>query len=318
MHGLLVIDKPVGPTSHDVVARVRRALRERRIGHTGTLDPFASGVLPLVIGKATRLARFFSGAAKEYHATVRLGVATDTHDHTGRRTGGARHDDPLAPLPGAAHVEAALGRFRGTFLQLPPRFSAKKVAGVRSYEAARRDRDRTAADSSEPAEDAPALTPVRVTVSELRLTACADDVVELAMRVSAGFYVRALAHELGVALGCGAHLLALRRTRSGELGLSQSVPLADVEGDPEAARAHLVPLDAMLPDLPAVELTIAGRDRVAHGGPVDASACAHDRRAGAPPGLPVRLLGPGGELLAIAEPHVSDPPWPLRPVTVLT
>src|SRR5262245_2303634 len=133
MDGLLVIDKPVGPTSHDVVARVRRVLRENRIGHTGTLDPLASGVLPLVLGRATRLARFLSSADKTYRATLRLGIDTDTGDSAGLPTGPAH----TGALPGAETIDLALNEFRGSFLQQPPVFSAKKVAGTRSYALAR-------------------------------------------------------------------------------------------------------------------------------------------------------------------------------------
>ena len=140
MDGLLVIDKPTGPTSHDVVARVRRVLAERRIGHTGTLDPAASGVLPLVLGRATRLARFMSGSTKSYEAVVRFGQATDTYDAEGLPAG-ARS---TAAVPTRSQIESALDAFRGTFQQQPPAFSAKKIGGRRSYETAREHRARRA------------------------------------------------------------------------------------------------------------------------------------------------------------------------------
>src|SRR5262252_88967 len=138
MDGLLIIDKPAGPTSHDVVARMRRALGERRIGHTGTLDPAATGVLPLVVGRATRLARFVGASSKSYEAVVRLGVATDTADAAGLPIG-PPHD---GPLPSRDAIDRALSEFRGTFLQRPPAYSAKKVAGTRSYALARASRSR--------------------------------------------------------------------------------------------------------------------------------------------------------------------------------
>ena len=141
MDGLLVVDKPVGPTSHDVVARVRRVLGERRVGHTGTLDPAASGVLPLVIGRATRLARFLSGGDKSYDAVVRLGTATDTYD---AETAPAEQPTLGAAMPSRAAIDLALEEFRGTFLQQPPAFSAKKIGGTRSYELARKAQARRA------------------------------------------------------------------------------------------------------------------------------------------------------------------------------
>ena len=217
MDGLLVIDKPVGPTSHDVVARVRRALRERRIGHTGTLDPLATGVLPLVVGRATRLARFLSGSDKSYEAEVRLGVATDTDDAEGLPVGEAHS----ASWPTRDVIDRALDSFRGQFAQTPPAFSAKKVAGRRSY-TIHRGRTRDGVRS------VPGPSPLqsqRVTVTQLTLTECAGDRVRLTVICSAGFYVRALARDLGERLGTGAHLAALRRTRVGDLTLDQAVPL---------------------------------------------------------------------------------------------
>jgi len=197
MDGLLVVDKPAGPTSHDVVARMRRALREKRIGHTGTLDPMATGVLLLVLGKATRLAQFLSGSAKSYEATVRFGFATDTADAQGR---------PLGPpssvaSPTVEAIDAALNAFRGTFMQQPPAFSAKKIDGQRSYKLAR-----------EAANTLPA--PVSVTAHRIQIVGAEADTVALRVDCSAGFYIRSLAHDLGERLGVGAHLVALRRTHS--------------------------------------------------------------------------------------------------------
>src|SRR5665213_2557754 len=200
MDGLLIIDKPAGPTSHDVVARMRRVLGERRIGHTGTLDPGASGVLPLVIGRATRLAKFLSGGRKTYEAIVRFGVATDTYDADGTQVG-ARSTEPP---PSHDAIERALDDFRGTFTQQPPAYSAKKIDGERSYKAARADR--------------PTLPdPVSVTVHRLEFVRLDGDEATLRVDCSAGFYVRSLAHDLGIRLGVGAHLSALRRTVSAGL-----------------------------------------------------------------------------------------------------
>ena len=287
MDGLLVIDKPVGPTSHDVVARMRRVLRERRIGHTGTLDPLASGVLPLVVGRATRLARFLSASEKTYDAEIRLGFATDTADADGA---------PLtAPYAGAwpsrDAVDRALDAFRGRFLQQPPAFSAKKLGGRRSYELAR-ERTRDGVDSV-PGPSLPRPQPVAVT--RLDVTAVAADRVSLTLTCSAGFYVRALAHELGVRLGTGAHLAALRRTRAGDLTLDQAIPLDAAERDAGSAAAHLVPMSLMLAELPALTLDADAVRRAAQGRDVESRLPNPDARA-------VRLIDETGDLVAIAEP----------------
>ena len=206
MDGVLVVDKPRGPTSHDVVDRARRALRERRIGHTGTLDPFATGVLPLCVGRATRLARFLSGGDKVYRASVRLGFATTTDDLTGEPLADAR-----AVSVSRMALEDAIPAFVGTFDQVPPAFSARHVGGRRLYELARQG------------EAAPrAATPV--TVHALDLVSRDADRLELEVRCSAGTYVRAIARDLGERLGTGGHLVALRRTRSGGFDLSRAVP----------------------------------------------------------------------------------------------
>jgi tRNA pseudouridine55 synthase len=205
VNGVLVVDKPLGPTSHDVVARARRALGTPRVGHTGTLDPQATGVLPLVVGKATRLAQFLSASVKEYDALVAFGRATDTYDAAGAVT------EETGRQPSAEAVEAALERFRGAFLQAPPAYSAKKVDGERAYARARR------AEAVTPA-------PVAVTVERLELTGWDGDLVCLRVRASAGFYVRSLAHDLGAALGTGAHLAGLRRILAGAFTLDDAVP----------------------------------------------------------------------------------------------
>jgi tRNA pseudouridine55 synthase len=319
MDGVLVIDKPSGPTSHDVVARVRRATVERHVGHTGTLDPLATGVLPLVAGKATRLARFFSGARKTYLASIALGVSTDSHDADGLATGGVRRADPDAPLPSRQAVEAVLAAFTGEFDQQPPMFSAKQVGGVRAYRVARRAR-RAGADAEETGGVA-LPRPCRVTVHEMELVGLAGATVQVRLTVSAGFYVRALARDLGNTLGCGAHLSALRRTASGEFTELQAVALGLVEADPRAAAASLVPLRALLGRLPGVVLTPQGLARAAHGLWVRREDCAAGgasetwREAGAEA---VRLLAPDGDLAAVALTLGECRTWPLHPSIVLT
>ena len=299
LDGVLVIDKPLGPTSHDVVARARRALREKRIGHTGTLDPMATGVLPLVIGRATRLATFLSSSEKVYEAGVRLGSATDTYDAAARLAAGGA--PPPAPAVGREQVEAALAGFRGTFEQMPPPFSAKKVGGVPAYKLARKN---------EPT----ALSPVSVTVRELTVLGLEDGLLRLEVTSTAGFYVRSLAHDLGVVLGCGAHLESLRRTRAGAFGLGQAVTLDDLEQSPDAAAARLVPLSALLPDVPAVRLNERGVKRTGHGNSVSAEDFAEMGSGPIRSGERVRLLDEAGALLAIAE---MGPDGLLRPSIVL-
>ena len=309
MDGLLVVDKPSGPTSHDVVARTRRVLGEKRIGHTGTLDPMATGVLLLVLGKATRLATFLSASDKSYDAVVRLGFATDTADAQGRPLG------PVSerPIPSRDAIDAALETFRGTFMQQPPAFSAKKIDGQRSYKLARAarlkpSRSETSGPSALPAVPAlPALS--SVTTFRLEILSIGADSVTLGVDCSAGFYVRSLAHDLGERLGVGAHLTALRRTRTGDFTIDQAMSLETAERDPQRAAASVVPLAAMLPHVASVVLTADGVQRAVHGrdiGPGD-TVSGESFATRAQPSVrnphPVfRLVDPRGELVAIGRP----------------
>jgi tRNA pseudouridine55 synthase len=302
MTGVLLIDKPAGPTSHDVVARLRRSSGEKRIGHTGTLDPRATGLLPLVLGQATRLASLLTGGDKTYEATIRLGFATDTDDADGTPIGrkSARPADAAAALPSPDRIASALEAFRGSFDQRPPAHSAKKVGGERAYALARRDR---------PAD----LTPVPVTVHELELRAVAGDLVEVRVTATAGFYVRALARDLGAALGCGGHLHQLRRTRSGSFGLADAIPLDEAERLGQAVEDRLIrPADA-LPALASVRLNEAGLQRARHGNPVGPEHLTdHWVPPPSTPG-PIKVLGPDGALLALAHSRGGA----LHPVVVL-
>jgi tRNA pseudouridine55 synthase len=291
MDGVLIIDKPAGPTSHDVVARVRRALGESRVGHTGTLDPIATGVLPLVIGRATRLAQFLRAGDKVYEARVRLGQATATYDAEGDALGpawaGVADAAEARRAVTAERVRTALAGLEGSYRQVPPPYSAKKVGGRRAYELARKGR------LVEP----PA---VPVTVHEITLLDLEDADVRLRVSCAPGFYVRVLAHDLGRAVGVGAHLVALRRTRSGGFREADAVELAALERDPTLAAAHLRPIDGLLAELPAVVLTEAGEARAGHGveiGPGDLVSPPADAGAAR-----VRLLTSAGSLLAVAEP----------------
>lgn len=285
MDGLLIVDKPAGPSSHDVVARVRRAFGERRIGHTGTLDPAATGVLPLVLGRATRLARFLSAGDKTYEAVVHLGVATDTNDAEGRAAGPSHQ----GALPTREAIDRALDAFRGTFLQQPPAYSAKKIDGQRSYRLARHGRGRS-----------PLPAPVSVTTRAIDIVAFDGDRITLRVECSAGFYVRALAHDLGERLGVGAHLFSLRRTRSGDATLDQALALDAIERDPASAIRAVVPLSRMLQGLSSVSLTSEGVRHALHGRDVGPD----DTEKGVRPPYPffVRLIDSAGELVGIASP----------------
>lgn len=277
LSGVLVVDKPVGPTSHDVVARVRKAFGVRRAGHTGTLDPFATGVLPVCVGKATRLARFLSAGEKSYRAVVRLGFATSTDDAEGEPLGPPR---PVAVLE--ATLDQAFGPLRGEILQVPPMFSARHVAGRRLYEWAREG-------------VAVERPPARVTVHALEIVEIRGEEIELDVRCSAGTYVRALARDLGEALGCGAHLSALRRTASGGLGLEDSVTWEEIG---EACLPRLRALETLLPELPAVWIDAEGREAVRHGRAVSRR---HMLRGEPGSGVArVRLMDSDGRLLALA------------------
>jgi tRNA pseudouridine55 synthase len=322
MDGLLIVDKPAGPTSHDVVAIARRVLGERRVGHTGTLDPAATGVLPLVLGRATRLARFLSNSDKEYEARVRLGIATDTYDADGLPVGPAH----TGAWPSREDVERALDAFRGTFLQTPPVFSAKKIDGQRSYALARAARLKPRATTEPHATTEPRATTeplgtnelraapeaVLVTARAIEVVAVAGDIVDLCIECSSGFYVRSLAHDVGERLGIGAHLAALRRSRSADFSAAEAIPLDDIVRDPARAIARVVPLAAMLPRLPAVVLNGDGEQYLAHGREI-APAHVIERREGI--GESIRLIAASGELLGVAEP--SSAPGFLHPCLVL-
>lgn len=269
MNGVLVVDKPKGITSFDVVRDVRRALKVKKVGHTGTLDPMATGVLPICIGDGTKIAQFITEATKAYDATVKLGATTDTLDAEGKVL-------ETRPVPTITRelLESAFEKFRGTISQVPPMYSAIKIGGKRLYELAR---------AGEEVE----RQPREVTVFELTLRDFSADEFKLSVRCSKGFYVRTLAADLGEALGCGAHLSALRRTQSGPFVLAQSIPLTDVKPD-----AVLVGLNEALKDLPQLDVTEAEAQRVRHGGVVEVA-----------PSLSgvFRIIEPGGGLLAMAD-----------------
>ena len=253
MNGVLVIDKPRGMTSHDVVARVRRLLHERSVGHLGTLDPMATGVLPLVLGRMTRLAQFYDDAEKAYEGEIRFGFATDTYDADGDPVGEAK---PVSLS--LEQVRAAAARFAGKLQQMPPPFSAKKIAGVPAYKLARKKKEVE-------------LQPVAVEVRELEILALEGDRAAFRSRVSAGTYLRSIAQEMGQALEVGAHLASLRRTASGEFSLEDARTLEQLEaaaqaGEPEREFVHL---RRVLPVFPSVTVADDVASRIRHGMPVN-------------------------------------------------
>jgi len=315
MNGALLVDKPPGPTSHDIVAFLRRTLKISRVGHTGTLDPLATGLLVVLVGHATRLAQFLVADEKEYVADVRLGIATPTYDAASLgEVRGAGSEVRVS----SAEIEAVLAEFRGTFMQTPPAFSAKKVDGIAAYRQARKDL---------PVE----LKPVAVTVRELEVLSAPHpdlappasnpaprtappaprtSLLRLRVAASSGFYVRSLAHDIGQRLGCGAHLEALRRTRVGRFRVEEACTLDVLESAGPAAPCVRT-MNGLLEAWPEVRLTEEGLRRAGHG-----NSLGPQHLAGRPPDRPgrVRVLDGAGELLAVAE---ERPDGLLHPLLVL-
>jgi tRNA pseudouridine55 synthase len=236
VNGLLVLDKPGGMTSHDVVARVRRATGEESVGHLGTLDPMATGVLPLLLGKYTRLAQFFSTSEKAYAGTIRFGFATDTYDAEGQVVG-----EKLDVALTLEAVRAEAAKYMGEMEQMPPPFSAKKVDGKPAYKLARSGKT-------------PELKPVKITVDAFAIENVDGDTARFTMRISAGGYVRAVAHAMGQGLGCGAHLKSLRRTAAGVFRLEEAVTVEEMERlSAEKKLEERMPHPrTLLPEMPAV------------------------------------------------------------------
>ncbi len=294
-HGALLVDKPGRVTSHDVVATVRRFARQRRCGHTGTLDPFATGLLVICLGRATRLAQFVSGTSKSYVATVRFGFSTDTYDRTGEAAG-PRSDSS----PGREELLAVLEAFRGVQDQHPPLFSAKRIDGKRSHRLARAGMEVKPAAS-------------RVEILDLQLLELEPPLARLSLSVSSGTYVRSLAHDLGVKLGCGAHLEELRRTRIGPFALEEGSTLEDLSRLAHQGRLseRLISPAELLRELPRVDVSTDAEKLLIHGRDVPAGAWAGPGIAGGP----VRVCGEGGELVSVA--HVPRGTGALRPDVVL-
>ena len=239
MNGVLIIDKPPGFTSHDMVNRVRRILEQRAVGHLGTLDPLATGVLPIVFGNLTRLAQFYTASEKRYEGTIRFGFATDTYDAEGEAT-----SEPQAVSTSLENLRQLAQHFHGSIAQAPPPFSAKKIQGVPAYKLARKKKEVK-------------LAPVQVEIFEFEILSYVNERATFRARVSSGTYMRSVAHDLGSALGCGGHLESLRRTSVAEFGIADAHTLEELETGWRAGNCDelCVHPRKLLPEIPSVTAT---------------------------------------------------------------
>src|SRR3984893_1979929 len=309
--GILVVDKPRGKTSHDVVEAVRRLVGFRQIGHLGTLDPLATGVLVLALGRATRLARFYADRRKRYACAIRFGFATDTYDADGEAI-----SQVSVPTLDAKQLEALATQFLGKILQTPPSFSAKKIQGRPAHDAALKRR-------------LVQREPVEVEVYDFWLTSVAGSIARFVVECGAGTYVRSLAHEMGRLQGTGAHLAEIVRTAVGEFTLDQAVSLAELTQDARAAKIaeRVIRIENLLPELPRATVLPIIEKKIRHGAkfnlPLAQIQPGHETAAqGAPAQLDsgdwkparLRVFSQQGQLIAIAEPVV---PRTYQPVLVL-
>jgi tRNA pseudouridine55 synthase len=309
--GILVVDKPGGRTSHDVVESVRRLVGFRQIGHLGTLDPLATGVLVLALGRATRLARFYTGRRKRYQCAVRFGFATDTYDADGEAISA-----DSAPVLDAAQIEALAATFNGTIQQVPPSFSAKKIHGKPAHELARKHK---------PVD----LKPVDVDVYEFRLTGVEGSLARFVVECGSGTYIRSLAHDIGKLHGAGAHLAQIARTAVGEFTIDHAVPLEELIEEAKAGKIsdRVISLEDLLSELPSATVFPVIEKRIRHGakfnlplGQIQPGRVAEVQ--GAPAQLDsgewkparLRVFNQQGQLIAIAEAVV---PRTYQPVLVL-
>jgi tRNA pseudouridine55 synthase len=306
--GALVINKPQGKTSHDVVDAVRDLAGFRQIGHLGTLDPLGTGVLVLLLGRATRLVRFYSGRRKRYTAGFRFGFATDTYDSDGEAQG-----PDTTPMLDAAAVGRLAEERIGAFEQVPPAFSAKKVAGRPAYELARKKQE-------------VALKPVQVEIYEYKLTGTEGSIARFVIECSSGTYIRSLAHEMGQKLGCGAHLAEITRTAVGEFSIEQAIALEELAEASRTGRfaSYLIKMENLLPNFPRVNVLPVIEKRVRHGSKFNISLSqlqagrtepppgATTELDGGPPGRPrLRVFNQQDKLIAIAEAVVPRTYQPL-------
>ena len=298
MDGLLIIDKPEGLTSHDVVARVRRILKTKRVGHTGTLDPFATGVLVLLIGKATRLAQFLDKDEKEYEAVIQFGFETDTGDRTGQRTAESElQNEAISERLQTTDWKKVFDDFRGDIEQTPPMYSAKKQGGKKLYELARQGKEVE-------------RQPVSVLIKELELSEGFEipnpkSQVRIRVVCSAGTYIRTLAEDIGRSIGIGSHLTELRRTRAGKFALGDSLSLDEL--DPTSVT--LLPIEKAVSHLPEFILSPDRVEKTRNGMTTRTSGAQYDDN------VIVRMVDQNGDLVAIGvnENEVSE----IRPKIVL-
>jgi tRNA pseudouridine55 synthase len=300
-NGALIIDKPEGLTSHDVVARLRRILRTKKIGHTGTLDPFATGVLVMLVGKATRLARFLDKDSKAYEAVLKFGFETDTGDKTGVRT--QETGDSIVELPPRddllTRVEAVLPEFRGEITQIPPMYSAKKIKGKKLYELARQGIEVE-------------RKPIDISIYEIAMLddqRTQEDSITISVASSAGTYIRALAEDIGRRIGIGCHLTSLRRTRAGSFGLENALTLEELEAVAVDGRIDefIISTNTAVAHLPLQRLDESDLDLISHGMKIDART-EYDSVQN------IRLANSADELVAIGE---TDPSGKIQPKVVL-
>jgi tRNA pseudouridine55 synthase len=311
LDGILVIDKPGGKTSHDIVETVRRLIGFRQIGHFGTLDPLATGVLVLALGRATRLARFYSGRRKRYRCAIRFGFATDTYDADGEPL-----SEDSAPALDAENLQALAAQFVGKIQQTPPAFSAKKIHGRPAHELARKHKPVN-------------LEPVEVEVFEFRLTGVEGSLARFVVECGAGTYIRSLAHDMGRLHGAGAHLAEISRTAVGEFTADHAVSLEDLAADAKSGKiaSRVIRLESLLPDLPRATVLPIVEKRVRHGAKFNLPlAQIQPGQTTAAQGAPaqldsgdwkpsrLRVFNQQGHLIAIAEPVV---PRTYQPLVVL-
>ena len=276
-NGILIVDKPAGWTSQDVAAKLRGVFHEKRVGHGGTLDPMATGVLPIFLGRATRAVPFFEHADKVYEAVLRLGLVTDTQDSTGRVL--EEHSVDIT----CEQLEALLPRFRGVIQQIPPMYSAVKVNGQKLYALARKGQEVE-------------REPRTVVIHELTLldrdqsqSSTLNSQFALRIHCSKGTYVRTLCHDMGAALGCGGCMAALRRTRAGRYDIAQAHPLDEILADPDPER-FLLPIDSLFADRPRCAINEAGEKKLRNGASLRTGKLADGE---------YRVYGPGGDFLAL-------------------
>jgi tRNA pseudouridine55 synthase len=283
MDGLIVIDKPRGCTSHDVVLKIRRLSQIRKVGHCGTLDPNATGVLLIAVGRAVRFFPYLSKQNKTYEGRIRLGFSTDSYDASGNPTSEEKHE-----LPPESLLAEAIGKIRGEILQLPPPYSAKKINGKPMYRLARAQRDFV-------------RKPSRVEVHQFRLVHYAPPFLDFEAVCSSGTYVRSLAHDLGEGLGCGAHILELRRTASGPYSIRSAKTIPELEESGRLFEA-LIPLEELLPEWPRISLRSEDEIRIRNGNPIPSGPFHESLPQDFPPAASprLRLFDSTGRLLALA------------------